>query len=447
MENLGKYRFLIVSILLFVLAFFLENRLLHHHPEIKLIHHFESELHEQKDLLNKKLDAMEKIITSDQFNGNFDGDLHEFTKLYHEKGLGFVILSQNKMVYWSHNHFAFTSRFLSTMKKQELLPLPNGTYFGLNRQIDTLNLIGLIQIKDIYSIENQYISNHFVRPFKLPDSFVIQKEHSNYNIPVHDENGEYLFSILPNGNIRCNYSQLYLPALIYFLAFIFLMFFAREQFKLYRHEHFIVRNIVLGFSLFGIYWLHILFRIPQLLYAFQLFQPALYAYSFWLPSLGDLLLVSILIFFWVINFTKDFAYSKQNNRLEFTGAYLFSFLFYIMINVLVENLIRNSSITFQLNQIDDINQFSVVGYLIIAFLFFSAFSLNFKIVEASERFLRKSRFLRIHAGLIALFVVLALIYKNSYLYVICLFLVTNFSVFALQRTQFKRHSLSYLIYF
>lgn len=447
MENLKKYRFLIVSLLLFVLAFLLQNRLLYHHPEYKLIHHFQTELNEQKELLNKKLDEIQKIIASDNFNGDFQAELHDYTKLYHKDGLGFVILDQDKMVYWSHNHFAFTSRFLSTMKKQELLPLPNGTYFGLNRQVDTLNLIGLIQIKDIYSIENQYISNHFVKPFKLPDSFVIQKERSKYNISVCDENGEYLFSILPSGNIHCNYSQLYFPAILFALALIFLLVFARQMFKEYHHEYFILRVVALAFGLFGLYWIHILFRIPQLLYPFKLFGPSIYAYSFWLPSLGDLLLFAVLVFFWVLNFTKDFAYSRHHNKIEIVSAYTFSLLVYLLANFLVENLIRNSSITFQLNQIDDINQYSVVGYLIVAFLFFSAFLLNLKVVETSERYISKSRFLRIHFILILLVGGLSIWLHHSYLYVICLFLITNFSVFALKNTQFKRHSLSYLIYF
>ena len=447
MENLKKYRYLIFSLLLFVLAFLLENHLLYHHPEVKLVRKFETELHVQKKLLNEKLDEIQKIITSDQSHGDLQAELHQYSALYRDQGLGFVILNHDQMIYWSHNHFAFTSRFLSTMKSQELLALPNGTYFGLNRKVDTLNVVGLIQIKDIYSIENQFISNHFVKPFKLPDDFVIQKEKSKFNLSVRDEKGSYLFSILPNGKIHCNYSQLYFPVALFVIAFLILLIFTRQMFKEYRHEHFLLRVIVLAFSLFGFYWFHILFRIPQLLYAFQLFEPSLYAYSFWLPSLGDLLLLAVLVFFWVLNFTKDFAYSRGKNKQEFIAAYLFSMTVYFLANFLVENLIRNSSVSFQLNQIDDINQYSVAGYLIIAFLFFSAFLLNLKVLEAGERYISKSRFLRIHFVLIIIFIGLSFTLQNSYLYTTSLFLITNFSVFALQNTQFKRHSLSYLIYF
>jgi signal transduction histidine kinase len=447
MDNLKKYSYLIISLFLFILAFSIENYLLHHAPEVRLLNHFESKLHEQKEKLSEKLDEIEEIISSDSFTGSFKAELFEYSSLFREQGHGFVILDKGQLSYWSHNHFAFTSRFLSSMKGQELLSLPNGTYLGINRQVDSLNLVGLIQIKDIYSIQNEFLKNEFVEPFKLPEDFIIQKEKSKYNLPVKDENGEYLFSILPRGRIQCHYVQLYLPAVLFVLATVFLLLFMRNIFKSFRHEHFFVRVVILGLSLFGLYWFHILFKVPKLLYAFELFAPSLYAYSFWLPSLGSLLILSTFFFFWVLNFIKDFSYSKTGNTPEIISAYLFSFLIYLSINYLIENLISNSSITFQLNRIDDVNLYSLMGYLVIAILFFSAFLIHLKIIEASERYISKVKFQRVHLFLVIIFVGLSVVYRNGYLYLSCLFMLTSFSIFALKNTQFKRHSVSYLIYF
>ena len=447
MENIKKYSYLIIALSLFAFAFLLEHHLLSDNPEVKLISRFETKLNDQKQALNDRLDEIEKVITSDDFDGNFQFEFIKYSSLYYDQGLGFVVLDGNQLLYWSHNHFAFTSRYSSKMADQELMALPNGTYLGINRKVDTLNVIGLIHIKDVYSIENQFINNEFVAPFDLPQDFVIQREKSDFNLPVRDENGNYLFSILPSGKIKCTRAQLYFPALIYVLAFFVLLFFIRKSFKSFRHEHFLLRVIILGLSLLGLYWFHVLFRVPRLANAFELFGPSLYAYSIWLPSLGHLLILAVLFFFWSMNFAKDFAYSKKQNNEEIISAYLFSLLVYIFANFLIENLIENSSISFQLNRIDDINLYSVIGYFIVALLFFSAFLINLKVVEASDRFISRKRFLRIHLVLIAIFIGLAITIKSGYLYMMCLFLLTNFSVFALQNTQFKRHSLSYLIYF
>ena len=447
MEWIKKYGYLILSLLLFVFAFVQEHHLLYHNPEDELVEKFELQLHKQKELLNEKLDGIETVIADSTFDGNYQASLIDYSELYHNQGLGFVVLEKNELIYWSHNHFAFTSRYSSKMANQELLALPNGTYLGISRQVDSLNIIGLIHIKDVYGIENQFINNQFVKPFKLPDSFVIQREKSEYNLPVRDEEGNYLFSVMPSGKIKCTKAQLLVPAGLFALAFIFLLFFVRRVFKDFRHEDFLTRVIILALGLLGFYWFHVLFRIPQMIDAFELFGPSLYAYSFWLPSLGDLLVLAVLIFFWSLNFSKDFTYSKRPKWGELASVYGFSLFMYLLTNYLIENLIQNSSISFQLNRIDDIDQYSVVGYCIVALLFFSAFLINLKIVELSERYFSRTWFLRVHLLLIAVFVGLVLIVSNGYLYMVGLFLLTNFSVVALQNTQFKRYSLSYLIYF
>lgn len=447
MEWIKKYSYLILALLLFVFAFVQEHHLLYHNPEDELVEKFELQLHKQKELLNEKLDEIETVIADSTFDGNYQASLIDYSELYHNQGLGFVVLEKNELIYWSHNHFAFTSRYSSKMANQELLALPNGTYLGISRQVDSLNIIGLIHIKDVYGIENQFINNQFVKPFKLPDSFVIQREKSEYNLPVRDEDGNYLFSVMPSGKIKCTKAQLLVPAALFALAFIFLLFFVRRVFKDFRHEDFLTRVIILALGLLGFYWFHVLFRIPKLIDAFELFGPSLYAYSFWLPSLGDLLVLAVLIFFWSLNFSKDFTYSKRPKWVELASVYGFSLFMYLLANYLIENLIQNSSISFQLNRIDDIDQYSVVGYCIVALLFFSAFLINLKIVELSERYFSRTWFLRVHLLLIAVFVGFVLIMSSGYLYMVGLFLLTNFSVVALQNTQFKRYSLSYLIYF
>ncbi|MGQ7870545.1 sensor histidine kinase [Sunxiuqinia sp. sy24] len=447
MDNIKKYGFLILSLSLFVFAFLLEHHTLKHRPEVGLVEAFEEQLLLQKQALNVQLDEIEQAMTQADFDGNFASSFSAYSKMYRDQGLGFVVLDGNEIIYWSHNHFAFTSRFSGKMAAQELLALPNGTYFGLNRQVDSLNLIGLIHVKDIYSIENQFIRNEFVDPFVLPEGFVIQREKSAYNLSVRDDEGNYLFSILPTGKFKCTKAQLYGPAALFIVAFLILLVFVRQRVKHYRHENFLMRVTILGLSLLGFYWFHVLFHLPQLAYAFELFGPSLYAYSFWLPSLGDLLLLAVLFFFWSMNFVKDFTYSQGARQQEMFSAYVFSLLVYLFANYLIGNLIRNSSISFQLNRIDDINFYSVVGFIIIALLFFSAFLINLKVVESSERYLPRKRFLQVHLILSVAVVGLAISLKDSYLYMVCLFLLTNFSVFALKNTQFKRHSLSYIIYF
>ncbi len=447
MEILKKYLFLICAIALFVAGFISGSILLDRSQAGKVAEDFEEQFQMQQAVLTENLDTIVSAIEKPGFSGNFQAEFHELSSSFDKKGLGFLIVDEKGVKFWSDNSFSFAGRFLRQLQEDQIQFLPNGIYYSMTQKAGNLQVIGLIHLKDNYSIENEFIENKFARPFKTPDSYFIQMKPSSFGYSVHDLSGNYVFSLVPGGTIRCPQSKLYFPSALYVLALIFLFFFSRNIFKQHKHEHFVLRVLILALSLFGLYWFHILFRIPQVCYAFELFSPSLYAYSFWLPTLGDLLLLTILIFFWSLNFAKDFVFSKGRKQNELVAAYSFIAVFYLLIDFLIRNLVRNSSFSFQLNRIDDINLYSVVGYLIIALLFFSAMIINMKVVEASEVHLPRKKFIWINLILTIIFLGLSFYYKSTQLYAICLFLITNSSVLILQKTQFKRFSLSYLIYF
>ncbi|MGQ8338146.1 ATP-binding protein [Sunxiuqinia sp. A32] len=446
-ESVRKHLFVILSGLFFIVAFSLEHQLVDHMPEKKLGVRFQKKLHEQQRILDEKLDEIQEYINDDDFDGNFQAKFQGLSQLYEKNRLGFMVMEGRDLYYWSNNHFSFEEHFLDVLRTKRLVNLPNGVFLTQHRKVDNLDLVGLILLKNNYSIQNQYIQNDFVKPFNLPESFIIQEGRSSMAIPIKGVNGEYLFSLKPNGKIHCNYSQLYFPVFLFGVALFFLILYARQLTKQFRHENFVVRMTILGLSLFGFYWFHILFEIPRSLYYFDLFGPGIYAFSFWLPSLGDLFILAFLIFFWSINFIKELDYAFIKKRSEIIIAFIFSALFYLSVNCMIQNLIRNSSISFQLNQIDDITQYSVVGFFIVAILFFSSFLINLKVIDSAEKYFERKRFLWVHAQVIVVFVILAFLFKDSYIYMICLFLITNFSIVALRNTQLKRHSLSYLIFF
>ncbi|WP_423129348.1 sensor histidine kinase [Gaoshiqia sp. Z1-71] len=447
MEILKKYLLLMISAGLFILGFIAENRFMNRDQEKLVARRFQEVLHKQQELLDRKLDEIIEKMESDEFDGYFQSNFNDLLPLFRENGLGFLITDNQNLLYWSNNQFSFAGRFMRQFREEQIQFLPNGVFLSATKTTGPYSVIGLIHLKDHYSIQNKYIENKFNVVFNTPDSYFIQLKRSTNAYPIFDLNGDYLLSLAPYGNVQCEPSKLYLPAGIFLLALLVLFFFSRQLFKRFSHEHFILRVFILGLSLFGFYWFHLLFRIPAVCYAFELFSPSLYAYSLWLPSIGDLLLLAVLIFFWSYNFSKDFVFSKKRKNYELMIGFGFTALFYVFINFLIRNLILNSSFSFQLNRIDNINPYSLVGYSIIALLFFSAFIINIKLVEASGIHLNRKKFLWVSGILTLLFLMLSATFKSAVIYIICLFLITSFSVFVFQNTQLKRVSLSFLIYF
>ncbi|MGV8091784.1 MAG: ATP-binding protein [Mangrovibacterium sp.] len=447
-RSIKRYLLLFLSVSFFIAGFLIENKLFHPDQALRVTEKFEKNLQKRQTLLEQNLEKIVRTIEDKDFDGDFQSAFHQLSSLFSQKGFGFLIADNHKLLFWSSSQFAFERVYLTQAPEEKILFLPNGVYLSSEKKTGNLDIIGLILLKKNYPLQNEYITNCFAKGFNTPESYIIQPYSPAQGFPVHDTNGEYLFSLVPGGKILCERSQLYLPALMFLLALLLLLFFIRSFFKSkYRHKPFILRILVLGLVLSGLYWLHIQFKIPKVCYAFDLFSPSLYAFSFMLPSLGDMLLITIFIFFWSFHLAEEFTFpvKKQNNEL--VPVFFLVCMFYLFINVLIQNLVRNSSFSFYLNRIDDINLYSILGYLIIALLLLSASLINLKVVEVNCPSLSRKRFLSIHAILLFIFITLSLILKNSYLYVICLFLLTNFSGVALQKTHLKQSSLPYLIYF
>ncbi|MGE4587450.1 MAG: hypothetical protein AB7D05_08925, partial [Mangrovibacterium sp.] len=382
-----------------------ESLLLDPEQGIRVIKAFERKLQQQQVLLDQKLQQICSTLAEKEFEGDFQSVLHPHSALFHKKGLGFLVDDGQRLLYWSDNRFAFEAAF---RQKGRLLFLPNGIYFRERRRQGPYTVSGLILLKEKYQIQNEYLSDQFADPFDTPDSYRIQPDPSDDSLPVRSTDGSYLFSMVPDGKIFCEKGKLFLPLLLYAGALLCFLLFIRIHFRTrYRREPYLLRSLASGLILFGVYWVHILFRVPAVCYAFELFSPTLYACSFVLPSLGDLILLAVLIFFWSFQLTEELRFSAKGNRHFYWTAVALTAGFYLFVNTLIQNLVRNSSFSFYLNRLDDISLYSMLGYLIIALLLFSASRINLKIAESSRLFLSRKRWLHTHALLLAFFAGLA----------------------------------------
>jgi hypothetical protein len=136
--------------------------------------------------------------------------------------------------------------------------------------------------------------------------------------------------------------------------------------------------VLLLVALLGIYWFHIQFKIPAILSHIGLFSAQFYAISNWLPSLGDFFLITVLFFFWSLVFARDFSPDELLRKKLIVPAFVFAGLLYQLIGFMIQNLISNSNISYKLNRITDIDQYSISAYLAIAMLLFSVFMIHLR---------------------------------------------------------------------
>jgi len=444
----GKYTFLIFFVLFLLGGIISENFFTDKKQSLLVFKKFEKTLHNQEKLMTSKLEGIKQTLTAVDFNNNFQESFHQLSSLSEKKGIGFSITRHNKLIYWSDNRFSFISN-LESLKGKRILEMPNGIYLNSVKKINDFYIYGFLLIKTKYKIQNEFLSDHFPRQFHVPDNYTISLKHSHLGFPVLDVNNNFLFSLIPGEQTFFPTFSIILPAIFYILAFIFLLTFIKKYiFYRLRSKQFTWKIISLGIFIFLLYWVHIFYHFPNICYDFNLFKPYLFASCFLLPSLGDFLIVSILIFFWSICFSAGSIYS--NKKLPgklIVPALLLILIYYLFAGYLIQNLIRNSTFYFHLNKINELSLANIIGYLIIANLLFSAVIMHHIIVLDNILHIKKKKNLIINIILIIIFTFLSVIYRNTYLYIICLFLFVNFFIIILYDFYRTTHSLPYLSFF
>ena len=436
-----------LAILFILLAAILENQTLKNHPEAKVIQNFQKTLLDQELKLSKYLTKTELKINDSLSAENYSSTFSELNHLYEDEGLGFVIYKKWKMIYWSSNQFAFQNIPNKVSVANKLITLPNGIFVAQTRIIGNYEIIGLIHIKNNYSYENHYLENSYIPPFKLPSSYKINISRVTNATEIHDSKNQYLFTVLPSGDEAYSEVKLYIPVILYLLGFIFLLISLYREIKHYKGKHPFLKMLSLFIAFSFLYWVHITLKIPAILNHVGLFSAQFYAISKWLPSLGDFFLITILFFFWSLVFANEFSATELLRKKLIVPAFAFVGLLYQVVGFMIENLISNSNISYKLNRITDIDQYSVSAYLAIAMLLFSVFLIHLKIIQRTEHLNRKNLFLRLNLVAVFTSIILCVFFPSGWAYILLLFFAVNSLQCLIKKMHISLFSLSYSILF
>lgn len=451
--KLNKYTYLIVAVCFFVAAAIMENGLLKKHPEVHLIQDFQKQLINHEKELNLQIDKIAGIITSDNFEGSYFEALKSYTSILNDNGIGYLVYQSGNLVYWSNRSIAFYGTIREFKKREGLLQLPNGYYLAGKLEAKEFEVVGLHLIRYNYEHENKYLKNEFFKSYNLPGEFLLINDKRDGTFPIYNSKGGYIFSIKTEGEYLCTKNQLYLPAIIYFLGLIVLLFYFRKEF-LMSENGFFLKLFTLGVALFIVFWLHLIFKIPSLLNHFSFFSPEVFALNSWLPSLGDYFLMVLFFSFWMYNFTERLNFDKlQQDSIisrKIIGVLLLLFAagLFLFVNYFIEILIYNSTISFSLNKIIGISAESIFGIFSVGLLLFSIVYFVIKVIdEASNDF----TFFQLLGVFVVIVIFLSLAQSVAVQHIshfaLLFFIVVTILSSLFSKKYLRKISLSYLILF
>lgn len=433
MKN-SKPVFLLLSFLIFGIAVALENYSKKQQLDISQISQQAGrELSKLETLSQNKIEEIFlRTTASPNSTASFDFKLNDCSV---DPWLSVFVFNSDSLVWWSDNNILPGATDLSPGFRF----FRNGYYEFLIKQNQNVKVVGLLKIKNEYAFQNKFLLNDFHPCLRIAAGSVLLKNEISGAIPVSGIDGTPLFYLQPGPSENSGYSGA-LIVLLYIVSYL-LFLFSVYNYSVAATKSDVKAGIITLIAVVVTRFLSIYYYFPESLYDLSLFSPSYYASSFILNSLGDLLISAILItyiigvFYRILgikfrNFISSSSVRLQN--VSIAAVLFFVFLFSAFINYLLASLIINSRISFNINNVFELNVFSFVGVLITGILLFSFYL----VCDGATRHILRSRnsiksIIKIFAFSQIIFLSILYVFRNGDFfadYSLSTLLLTNFLI-------------------
>jgi two-component system nitrogen regulation sensor histidine kinase NtrY len=295
-------------------------------------------------------------------------------------------------VYWNTNTITVNDSELYKPDGYYAASHANG-YFELIKKTITKNsrqyiIIGLIPVYWAYTIEFEDVQTKFAAYDNLSKSYTLT---ADTGIPVFNGNGKILFYAEQKEKAFADQPgtvSIFLRVVAIILLMIFINSLATElstQYSFFAGFLFLFIVIISGRLV------TFFFPFPFDYKELNLFFSGLYASSTLNPSLGDLLINSIL-FYWMISFIKFNAKRigsgekiLNDKGKKFIGILALAILplFTIGMASFLSSLVKDSATSFDVTNFFSMNIYTIVSFIIICFLLLSFFYVTQLLVRLS----------------------------------------------------------------
>ncbi|MCX6304286.1 MAG: ATP-binding protein [Bacteroidetes bacterium] len=378
----------LVALLLFLSIFGIRQILDHRNSPQSLFREFkkanaesETQLAGIVNLLTRTFDTIPGSKHNSGFDGTREKDVDSEFFLFVYKG--------DSLVYWNNNTVVFPAAFSIEHKKTNFACLlKNGWYEFHTMKKGSFRFLGCYCIKSDFPFQNDFIKNQFSSGYGIPASVKVVKKIGTY--PVYSSDKTYLFS-LDFDNYHPNPGG--------FTGGVFMLFIAGSLFLFFALFHFLssltwfhsrVKLLVVTYC-FTIVFLRIVqsyFGFPAEIYKSDLFSPAWYSSSAFLPSLGDytmnvtILLLISLVFYTRISVKSILGITRRNQQFVWTVFAIFLLLvFFQAVGYFLTDLVINSALPVNLQNISGLTYESGFGLFIITSLLFSLWLVSSRILD------------------------------------------------------------------
>lgn len=294
-----------------------------------------------------------------------------------------VVFQSNKMVAWNSHKIPLEGLNPSYLKKA-LIKLENGWYLTSYIEQSDVIVVAFSLLKNSYNYENSFLQNEFSELLPLDRSVQITQFIEPSDIVIKDEKGKFLFGLQlfnisqPAKKIELGSISFYLLSilLLWILLFVWLK---DNRSKRLINLYLTFATLVISFYVYAVFWQNTLFY-----YGFaKIFSSSLFAYSSFLPSIGHLLIFSLLVlnssywFFLFFKTPKVISDANNKNLYSFLAIVVFiiAVVFQLFLTKVLYIIVEHSSGNVLITKIIDLKgvaflRISIIVIFVFAYILF-----------------------------------------------------------------------------
>ncbi len=362
---LKKYYILIAAVVSSILFGVYYLNVHSHGHSSKTIHTFQIDFNRTQSLLDAELASYQKSI-------HYQSTDDLWRNLTKDSDFNLHVYRNDSLIFWNTNHLPILRFAEIHYPGNGVIHLQNGWYYAKTVEVGEYTVCGSFLIKQDYSYENRELINDFADDFHLPFLAELSEE-EDQGYPIKLNNGNFAFSIVPHENqtITRTESVILLVLLVGALGlWLFLLT------KISTRLPLIIRAAI-PIGIVGARYLSLKLGLLQFMEGTEVFEPSLYGTSQLFPNfVAYWINITVLIYF-MYETRRFLLLLRKGIAAKLTTAALFigSILWWILIVDLNRGLIENSSIPLIIDQLFELNIYSIlaitgIGFFIYAYYLF-----------------------------------------------------------------------------
>ena len=312
-----------------------------------------------------------------------------------QQSFSILIYDQNRLLFWSQNQTIPSPETLDLLNEnpqRRLFKLKNGYYLIRQRPLQLeekeYSIVGLVPIRLEYPIQSVFLQNRFVHTNFYPQSIGI--EAPNGAPLIHDLSGNPIGTLTGPAFIRPFKFQVILLFLYFFTGILLLLLINEvSQHFAQRFNPWIGSAFLLATILFARLALYQL-PLPDWFDRIGFFQQLSSIYVL-RGTLADLLLNSVLLFWMVLFFSKEFnvtppLQAKNPTKLAIIALNYTVILACLMFLIrIIKSLVLESNLVFDFDNILNFNAYSVLALVSIILLMMAMFLFTLKMLQTTQK--------------------------------------------------------------